>query len=83
MGHQGGELLTNLLAAGAQPSDVTTVFVSHLHTDHFGWLERDGEPVFANALVRIGAADWQHFVADPPLRSRRAERLRVIEDHTS
>jgi glyoxylase-like metal-dependent hydrolase (beta-lactamase superfamily II) len=77
----GGDLLTNLIAAGVQPSDVTTVFVSHLHSDHYGWLERDGAAVFSNATIRIGAADWQHYVAGAHPKSQRAERLRAVEDH--
>ena len=44
-----------------------------------GWLEKDGEMVFANATVHIAAADWQHFVHDLGDGRRRANRLLAIE----
>lgn len=75
----GGELLASLRGLGAEPGDVDTVIVSHLHSDHMGWLERDGEPVFANATVHIGAADWDHFVVQALGGRRRAARLQAIE----
>jgi glyoxylase-like metal-dependent hydrolase (beta-lactamase superfamily II) len=77
---QGAALLDNLAAAGLVPSDITIVTVSHLHTDHFGWLERDGKSVFSNARIRIGAADWEHFVVGAGGGRKRAARLRVVEE---
>ena len=77
---QGAALLDNLAAAGLRPSDITIVTVSHLHTDHFGWLERAGKSVFSNARIRIGAADWEHFVVGLGGGRKRAARLRVVEE---
>ena len=77
---QGAALLDNLAAAGLAPSDITVVTVSHLHTDHFGWLEREGKSVFSNARIRIGAADWEHFVVGAGGGRKRAARLRVVEE---
>jgi|JI10StandDraft_1071094.scaffolds.fasta_scaffold50636_6 glyoxylase-like metal-dependent hydrolase (beta-lactamase superfamily II) len=77
----GGQLLHSLSAIGVQPSDIDTVVISHLHSDHMGWLEVDGQITFSNATVHIGAADWQHFVDEAQGGRRRAERLRTIEDH--
>jgi glyoxylase-like metal-dependent hydrolase (beta-lactamase superfamily II) len=74
----GGELLNSLRAYGIGPEEIDTVIVSHLHSDHMGWLEKDGEATFGNADVWIGAADWQHFVVNAT-GSRRAERLTVVE----
>jgi glyoxylase-like metal-dependent hydrolase (beta-lactamase superfamily II) len=77
----GGALLDSLRELDVAPDDIDTVVVSHLHGDHMGWLERDGAPVFANATVHIGAADWGHFVERAKGGRRRATRLRAIEDH--
>lgn len=77
----GGAMLDNLQAAGVMPDEIDTIIVSHLHPDHIGWLEVDGEMTFANATVHIGAGDWQHFVEDLGGGSHRANSLRTIEDH--
>jgi glyoxylase-like metal-dependent hydrolase (beta-lactamase superfamily II) len=63
---QGGQLPGALAAAGVSPLDIDTVVCSHLHVDHIGWLADVGteRPLFANATVRYGTADWQHFVTD-------------------
>jgi glyoxylase-like metal-dependent hydrolase (beta-lactamase superfamily II) len=83
----GGELLRSLAAIGVTPADIDTVVVSHLHSDHMGWLvegdvERDG-PTFPNATVHIGAAEWDFFVTTAQGGRRRAARLRGIESHVS
>jgi glyoxylase-like metal-dependent hydrolase (beta-lactamase superfamily II) len=74
----GGQLLQSLVSVGATPNDIDVIMVSHLHSDHMGWLERDGASVFPRATIRIGAADWEHFV-DGASGSKRADRLRVVE----
>lgn len=59
---EGGDLLAALAKAGAAPEDVDTVFVTHLHSDHVGWLAPEGTPAFARARVVHGAADWHPMV---------------------
>jgi glyoxylase-like metal-dependent hydrolase (beta-lactamase superfamily II) len=76
---EGGAMLRSMAAVGVQPGDVDTIVISHLHSDHMGWLERDGQIVFPNATVHIAAADWQHFVTDLGDGRRRANRLLAIE----
>lgn len=78
---EGGELLASLAAVGVQPGDIDTIVVSHLHSDHMGWLETDGGPTFANATVHVGAADWAYFVDEEGGSKRRAERLRAVQSH--
>ncbi len=73
----GGALLDSLRAYGIGPEEIDVVIVSHLHSDHMGWLERNDEATFANADIWIGAADWQHFVVNS--NSQRADRLRIVE----
>jgi glyoxylase-like metal-dependent hydrolase (beta-lactamase superfamily II) len=77
----GGELLRSLAALGVQPSDIDTVFISHLHSDHMGWLEQHGKVTFENATIRIGAADWDFFVEEAGMGKKRADRLRVVQSH--
>src|SRR5437867_12920466 len=51
--YKGGGLLPELAAAGVQPEDVDSVFVTHLHVDHCGTCAVDGgghlRPAFPNA----------------------------------
>ncbi len=58
-----GRLLSSLADAGLRPEDVTDVLLTHLHMDHVGWTAVEDKPVFANAVYRCHAADWEHFVA--------------------
>ena len=69
---EGGRLPDELAAAGVAPDDVTTVFLTHLHGDHVGWVAPGGTPFFPNAEVVYGAADWDALIgpasADDPAR---------------
>lgn len=63
----GGELPLQLEHLGVAVSDIDVIALTHLHEDHVGWLANtDGSPVFTNATVHVGAADWQHFVDGSP-----------------
>ncbi len=76
----GGQLLHSLAVAGATPEDIDVIVVSHLHSDHMGWLERDGASMFPRATIRIGAADWEYFVEEASGGRKRAARLRTVEN---
>jgi glyoxylase-like metal-dependent hydrolase (beta-lactamase superfamily II) len=60
----GGQLPSELAAAGVTPGDIDEVICTHLHLDHAGWLVHEGQAFFPNATVRFGAGDWQQFVTD-------------------
>jgi len=60
---EGGRLPDELAAAGVAPDDVTTVFLTHLHGDHVGWVAPGGTLFFPNAEVVYGAADWDALIA--------------------
>lgn len=79
----GGQLLQSLAALGVQPADIDTIIVSHLHSDHMGWLQHDGTVTFPNATVHVGAADWRFFVDEEGDGKRRADRMRVVQEHVS
>ena len=58
-----GSLLSELAAAGVEPSQVTAVANTHLHTDHCGWntVEKDGEvvPTFPAARYFMQAREYE------------------------
>lgn len=62
----GGDLLTALGGAGVRPEDVDTVFVTHLHSDHVGWLAPEGTPAFERARIVHGVADWEPLIGGLP-----------------
>jgi glyoxylase-like metal-dependent hydrolase (beta-lactamase superfamily II) len=62
----GGALIAELEVVGIRPADIDCVAVSHLHFDHDGWIASpEGEPVFPNAILYLGAADYDYFVTNP------------------
>lgn len=57
-----GVLPQNLDTMGITPSQIDTLYCTHLHPDHIGGLLQNGAPVFANATLRIHHAEpdfWQ------------------------
>jgi glyoxylase-like metal-dependent hydrolase (beta-lactamase superfamily II) len=61
----GGELLSQLAAAGYRPQDITTIALTHPHPDHVGWLASpDGTRTFPRARLLLSAADYQYFIRE-------------------
>ncbi|MDI6103998.1 MBL fold metallo-hydrolase [Actinoplanes sp. NEAU-A12] len=52
-----GRMPENLTSSGVAPSDVDTVLLTHLHSDHVGWSVVDGRPFFPNARYVVPRAD--------------------------
>jgi glyoxylase-like metal-dependent hydrolase (beta-lactamase superfamily II) len=75
--------LDSLRTYGVEPEDIDTVAISHLHSDHMGWLEFNETITFPRANIWIGAADWEHFVVNQQGGRRRADRLRIVEPNVS
>jgi glyoxylase-like metal-dependent hydrolase (beta-lactamase superfamily II) len=59
----GGNLFTELEAAGVAPAEVDIVVFTHLHGDHTGWnIDRtSGAAHFPNATYWIPRLDWEHY----------------------
>ena len=80
-----GHLPTELTGAGVDPDQVTTVVLTHLHTDHIGWAVV-GKPYFANAAYLLQRAEYAaidelnpalHQALVEPLEA--AEQLRLLD----
>jgi glyoxylase-like metal-dependent hydrolase (beta-lactamase superfamily II) len=60
---RGGDLISSLAAEGLTPSDVDTVFFTHLHHDHVGWTSADPAGLtFGNARHLVAEAEWRHWL---------------------
>jgi glyoxylase-like metal-dependent hydrolase (beta-lactamase superfamily II) len=77
---QGGDLPASLAAHGVSPDDVDMVICTHLHSDHSGWLVKDGAPFFPNAAVRFGAGDWGQFVEQALGGPQTAADVKLLAD---
>lgn len=70
-----GRLPDELAAAGIDRTDVHTVVLTHLHTDHIGWAVT-GTPYFPNANYLLQRADADAVdTLNPALRERLLEPL--------
>ncbi|WP_264632337.1 MBL fold metallo-hydrolase [Microbacterium hydrothermale] len=57
-----GDFPVQLAATGTTPADVTDIVITHLHSDHYGWLlDADGAEMFPTAHLWIGQGDLTHF----------------------
>ena len=86
-----GKLQASLAAEGLSPEDVTHVIFTHAHPDHlWGILDDFDEPLFANAQMMMGQAEWNYWTdpatvdtigeARASFAVGAARRLAVVED---
>lgn len=60
----GGWLAAQLEPAGFKPEQFDIVVLSHGHPDHIGGLMEAGSPLFPNAEIVIGAAEYDFWKSD-------------------
>jgi len=62
----GGAIIDKMRSLGVAPGDVDTVLLTHLHGDHIGGLQRNGQAVFTKARVYLSAREHEHFTRTAP-----------------
>jgi glyoxylase-like metal-dependent hydrolase (beta-lactamase superfamily II) len=69
-----GKFMTNLKAAGIDPTKIDTILISHFHPDHiFGLMEKDtNKPVYPNAEIIVSDVEYK-FWTDPAVIDRLPE----------
>ncbi|GAC1043898.1 MBL fold metallo-hydrolase [Rhizobium dioscoreae] len=75
-----GALASSLSLAGVKPDEVTTVLITHVHSDHIGGLiTREKQSAFKHAVIKISGPDWKWLQQQPEM----AELTRVIAPQVS
>jgi glyoxylase-like metal-dependent hydrolase (beta-lactamase superfamily II) len=74
-----GNLLSNLQGAGYSPDQVDEIYVTHMHTDHIGGLLRDGQPSFANAIVRADVREASQYLSQSQMNAAPADEKEDYE----
>lgn len=74
-----GAISDQLTAAGIQPSQVDTIFCTHLHPDHIGGLLEADQPMFANATLWVHE-DELAFWSDTDIQANAPEEGKAFFD---
>ena len=65
-----GNLVSNLSAAGFEPSSIDLIVFTHAHPDHVGGLcDREGRPVYGSARYFLCEEEWRYWRSDTALRA--------------
>jgi glyoxylase-like metal-dependent hydrolase (beta-lactamase superfamily II) len=72
----GGQLLSNLAAAGIEAGAIDTVIISHYHGDHVnGLLTGSNALAFPNAEILVPAGEHQYWTDDGEMSRARTPRI--------
>lgn len=74
-----GKLLVSMALAGVEAADVDIVFLTHLHSDHVGWVGK-GESglTFFNARHLLRREEWNRFENPAEKRNGVEDALRLL-----
>lgn len=62
MGPNVGKLQDALAELGVKADEIDTIFLSHMHTDHWGGsIDKDGQAVFANASLILSDVEYDYW----------------------
>ncbi|MDR1978641.1 MAG: MBL fold metallo-hydrolase [Synergistaceae bacterium] len=84
-GDRASGLLSGLSQIGISPESVTLILVTHMHADHIGGLEREGQKVFPSARVILGRVERDFWLGEKsmeqfPDRKANFEMARRVAD---
>ena len=57
----GTAIFDKIKQLGVEPDQVDAVLLTHMHGDHIGGLQRDGQPLFPKARIYLSAREKDHF----------------------
>ena len=69
---KGGHLLANMKKAEVDPSEITAVCLTHLHSDHIGGLLLDGRAAFPNATLYLSQEEFDAWKDGGPMAANNA-----------
>jgi len=75
-----GWYMQGLADAGYQPEDVDLVLISHCHPDHIGNLATNGKPVFSNAEIVFGRAEFDYWKRGENISQMRQPTLKLFNE---
>lgn len=79
---EGGRFLESLKQAGVLPEEIDTVVLTHLHSDHTGWISDRESLTFPNATYLIGNdEEWTFFQEHTDVPFHPGDSVRALENH--
>jgi glyoxylase-like metal-dependent hydrolase (beta-lactamase superfamily II) len=76
-GPNAGRFCENLAETGLHPDEIDTIFLTHLHSDHYGGLRnRIGVAAFPKARLKLSTIEWRR-VHDQDLIAKMSEEDRA------
>jgi len=57
----GGVIFDKVKKLGVENDKIDAIFITHLHGDHFGGLQKDGQALYPNAKLYLSAKEHEYF----------------------